>query len=127
MNGNTKSKCFDVQLGWFGVSFLGEQVLYGNYGGSEGKMALPDRDAITWFYVWVNTCPQSPVVILLKSTAPSSMTPDGLSIRPDVASHRILGRGISLSTFFLEPLPPDQRFARVVLYYSIIFPGDGIP
>ena len=73
------------------------------------------------------TCPQSPVVILLKSTAPSSMTPDGLSIRPDVVSRHILGRGISLSTFFLEPLPPDQRFSRIVLYYSIIFPGDGIP
>ena len=127
MNGNTKSKCFDVHLGWFDVTFLGEQVLHGTYGGSEGKTGLPGTGALTWFYVWINTCPQLPVVILLKSTAPASTTPDGLYIRPDVASHRILGSGINLSTFFLEPLPLDQRFARVVIYYSIIFPGDEIP
>ena len=126
VNGNTKSRCFDVHLGWLGVSFLGEQVLHGTYGGSEGKIVLPPTE-MNWFYMWINTCPQSPVVILLKPTAPSSMTPDGLSLEPAVASHRILGSGNSLTTFLLEPLPPDQRLARVVFYRSIVFPGDAIP
>ena len=51
MNGSIHTactvKCFDVRFGWFEVLFLGEQVLYGTYGGSEGKMALPDRGALT--------------------------------------------------------------------------------
>ena len=48
---HAQSKCFDVHFGWFEVLFLGEQVLYGTYGGSEGKIALPDRGALTWLYV----------------------------------------------------------------------------
>ena len=126
VNGNTKSRCFDVRFGWFEVLFLGEQVLYGTYGGSEGKIALPGTD-LTWLYVWINTCPQSPVVILLKPTALPYLTPDGLSLEPAVASHRILGSGNSLLTLSIKPLPPDQRLARVVLYRSIVFPGDAIP
>ena len=37
VNGNTKSRCFDARIGWFGVRFLGNQVLYGSYGGTEGR------------------------------------------------------------------------------------------
>ena len=128
MTGNTKSRCFDVRFGWFGVSFLGEQVLHGSYGGTVGrKIASPATDDLIWLYVSINTCPQSPVVILVKPTAPSSRTPDGISLEPAVASHRILGSGISLLTLLIQPLPPDQRLARVVLYRSITFPGDEIP
>ena len=129
VTGSTRSRCFDVRLGWFGVSFLGQQVLHGTYGGTEGRIVNgPVQDAITWVYVWINSCPQSPVVILLRTTAPSvGRTPDGLSIEAYAASHRILGNGISLSTLFINPLPPDRRLARFVLYNSVSFPGDAIP
>ena len=60
VNGNTKSKCVDVRLGWFVVSFLGEQVLHGTYGGTEGKIVLPPTE-MNWVYMWINTCPQSTV------------------------------------------------------------------
>ena len=126
MNGDTKSRCFDVRLGWFQVLFLDEQVLHWTYSGSEGKIALPAID-VTLVYIWINTCPQSLVVILLKSTAPSITTPDGFSLEPHVASHPILGSGNSSITLLIEPLPPDQRLARVVFYHSITFPGDAIP
>ena len=99
VNGNTKSRCFDVDLGWFRVSFLGEQVLHGTYGGTEGrKVASPATSRLTLLYEQIDTCPQSPVVILVKPTAPASRTPDGLVFEPGVASHRILGSGISLLT-----------------------------
>ena len=128
VNGNTKSRCFDVRFGWFDVGFVGEQVLYGTYGGSEGrKLPSPATDSLDLLYVWIDTCPQSPVVILAKPTALGCTTPDGISIEPGVASHRILGNGVSLFTFLIQPLPPDQRLARVVFYMSVIFPGDEIP
>ena len=126
VNGNTKSRCFDVRLGWFDAMFLDEQVLHGTYGGSEGKIALP-ATWVAWLYVWINTCPQSPVVILLKSTAPTHVTPDGLNLDSTVASHPILGSGITLRTLLRKHLPPDQRLARYTYYRSIIFPGDAIP
>ena len=128
VTGSTRSRCFNVRLGWFDVSLLGQQVLHGTYGGTEGRtLNGPATGVISWLYLWINSCPQSPVVILLRSTAPSSATPDGLSIEPYAASHRILGNGISLSTLFINPLPPDQRLARVVLHNSVSFPGDVIP
>ena len=97
------------------------EVRVGNY------IASPATNSLDLLYVWIDTCRQSPVVILVKPTAPASMTPDDISIEPGVASHRILGNGMSLLTLLVEPLPPDQRLARVVLYISIIFPGDEIP
>ena len=128
VNGNTKSSCFDVRFAWFNVRFLGEQVLYGTYGGTEGrKIASPATDELTWSYIWIDTCPQSPVVILVKPTAPSSLTPDGLNFHPALAYNRMLGAGISIATILIKPLPPDQRLARVVVYRSFVFPGDKIP
>ena len=41
INGNTNSKCYDVRIGWFGVTFLDTQVLYGTYGGMEGRTVGP--------------------------------------------------------------------------------------
>ena len=83
VTGSTRSRCFNVRLGWFDVSLLGQQVLHGTYGGTEGRTVNgPAIGIISWLYVWINSCPQSPVVVLLRSTAPSSATPDGLSIEP---------------------------------------------
>ena len=127
VTGNTKSRCFDVRLGMFSISFLDQQVLHGTYGGSQGRIMGPAAGAISWTYAWINTCPQSPVIILLKPTAPGSTTPDGLALEPSATSHRILGNGVSLSTLVIQPLPPDQRLARVVLHNSITFPGEAIP
>ena len=128
VTGNTRSRCFDVCLGWFEVSLLGQQVLHGTYGGTEGRIINgPAQYVITWTYALINSCPQSPVVIQFRTTAPASITPDGISIEGYAASHRILGNGISLSTLFINPLPPDQRLARVVLHNSVSFPGDVIP
>ena len=125
--GNTKSKCFDVRLGWFGVSFLGQQVLHGTYGGTEGRAADGRRsDAIAWLYLWIDTCPQSPVVLQLQPTAPVGTAPNGFSVEPYVASHRTLGNGICLITSRIQLLPPDRSLVRYLFYHSIIFPGGEI-
>ena len=128
-NGNTRSRCFDARIGWFGVRFLGEQVLHGTYGGTEGRRVTGPSTAslLNWLYLWINTCPQSPVIIQQRSTAPASTTPDGISLDPTAASHPILGNGMALCTLFINSLPPDQRLARVVYYASVSFPGDPIP
>jgi len=61
VNGNTKSRCFDACFGWFGVNFQDNQVLYGTYGGTEGRTINPTSlYALIWAYFWINTSPQSP-------------------------------------------------------------------
>ena len=128
VNGNTKSRCFDARTGWFGVIFQDEQVLYGTYGGTEGRMIGPTSlYVLTWSYFWINTCPQSPLVIQVQNSIPIYMTPDGVTTGLSTAFHRGLGSGIAYSTFHVSALPPDQRFVRLRDYNTLIFPADEIP
>ena len=85
VNGNTKSRCFDARLGWFGVIFQDSQVLYGTYGGTEGRMIGPTSFyALIWAYFWINTCPQSPLVIQMQTSIPEYTNPDGVSTELDI-------------------------------------------
>ena len=128
VNGNTKSRCFDARLGWFGVRFLDNQVLYGTYGGTEGRTVPPSNvHIIKWMYAWINTCPQSPLVIQMWSTAPGTTTPDGVVHEIFALSHRGVGDGVGVETLYIIPLPPDRRFARIALHTSMTFPADQIP
>lgn len=127
VNGNTNSRCFDVRLGWLGVGFLGRQVLRGTYGGSDGRVVFGPLDDLNWMYVWIDTCPQSPVIILLRTSAPRSSTPDRILVEPATAYHQVLGNGVAMSTLLFQPLPQDQSRVRVVIHISIVFPGNAIP
>jgi len=128
VNGNTKSRCFDARVGWFGVIFQDNQVLYGTYGGTEGRMIGPTRSyVLIWAYFWINTCPQSPLVIQVQSSIPEYRSPDGINTALSTAFQRGLGSGISYGIFHVNPLPPDQRFVRLREYITVIFPADEIP
>ena len=128
VNGNTKTRCFDARFGWFGVIFQDKQVLHGTYGGPEGRTIGPTSlYALTWSYVSINTCPQSPVLIQTQTSSPGSATPDGHNLGFSPAFHRSLGNGIRISVFHITPLPPDQRLVRLRYYSAMIFPADDIP
>ena len=126
-SGNTNVKCYDVRIGWFGVGFLDYQVLRGTYGGTEGKTVSPDSlGSLTFQYTWIDKHP-NPVVIQSQSTTPAHVTPDGVNIDIYAAFHDSLGNGTGINTLYVDPLPPDQTFARVVLYNTFRFPADQIP
>ena len=126
VNGNTKSRCFDARLGWFGVIFQDKQVLHGTYGGTEGRTIGPTSlYALTVQYVWIDTRPHSPVVVQLLATSPDSDTPEGITIGVATAIHHSLGNGISYGILYANPLPPD--FIRLRFYNTVIFPASEIP
>ena len=128
VNGNTKSRCFDARIGWFGVIFQDKQVLHGTYGGPEGRTIGPTSlYALSWSYLSINTCPQSPVLMQMQTCSPEANNADGINIGIFSAFHRSLGNGIRISVFYPTPLPPDQRLVRLRFYSTMIFPADDIP
>ena len=68
-SGIVHSTCYSMRVGGFYVTFSGEQILYGNYGGAEGKPTeLVDR-VIYGFYN-IDSCKQSPIIIQFQTVAP---------------------------------------------------------
>ena len=118
--GNTRSKCFDYQLGFFGVRFLDDQVLHGTYGGLEGRRIGPGPfQDMVWGYIRINTRP--PVLIQYQSTSPSHTSPDGISSDSHIAFHPTLGQGIVLGTVVFTPI--DETRARIVASDTVVFPA----
>ena len=118
--GNTRSKCFDYQLGFFGVRFLDDQVLHGTYGGLEGRRVGPGPfQDMVWGYIRINTRP--PVLIQYLSTSPSHTSPDGISSDSHIAFHPNLGQGIVLGTVVVTPI--DETMTRIVASDTVVFPA----
>ena len=120
--GNTRSKCFDQQIGFFSVRFLDDQVLHGTYGGLEGRRVGPGLfQNIAWGYTRTNSRP--PLLIQYQSTSPSYTSPNGgISSENSIAFHSTLGQGIILSTVVFTPI--DETRARIVAYDTVVFPAE---
>ena len=119
--GKKRSKCFDHQIGFFGVRFLDDQVLHGTYGGLEGRRIGPGLfQDILWGYTRTNTRP--PVLIQYQSTSPSHASPDGILSESSIAFHPTLGQGIILGTFVFTPI--DETRAQIVAYDTVVFPAE---
>jgi len=76
---------------------------------------------LSWPYLWINICPQSPLVIQMQTPTPEYTTPDGVTTEHQTAFHRDLGSGISYGTFHINPLPPDYRFVWFRSYMGTIY------
>ena len=66
-------------------------------------------------------------MIKAPSATPSFETPDGVSFAINVAFHPSLGNGTGLSSVYVNFLPPDGTFVRIVLYCTLIFPAEPFP
>jgi len=68
LTGNTRSKCFLVQTGGFFVTFSGEQILKGTYGGKEG-IDTPST-TLAYYYMSILVPPCESIVIQRQSSVP---------------------------------------------------------
>ena len=67
--GSTRLTCQNVRDGKLQVSFLGDQLLHGSYGGVDGLPA--DKNTFLVFgYSKINVCNQSPVIVHQTSVPP---------------------------------------------------------
>ena len=126
VTGNTKSKCFLSLIGGYMVTFSGEQVLKGTYGGAEG-IDIPSNRIVAYLYVSISIPPCPPVVIQLQSPMPNEDRGSrqiGISVFFYETSHRTLGQGAAQGLVQAENATTANgaRFIRLSTVIVLTFP-----
>ena len=75
--GNTRSTCYKIRDGGLGVTFSGDQLLHGSYGGAGGLPADVTNSIVYGFYN-IDVCQQSPVIIQVQSATQCQSTEPSL-------------------------------------------------
>ena len=112
--GNTCTSYRDIHCGGYRVTFTGDQLLHGSYGGVEGKPAGVGN-IIQYGYDMINVCDQSPVIVQFQNASPFRMEPvDGLyPVNYDIYN-RVLGYGKGLGISTLKPDKDNPGYYRLV-------------
>lgn len=124
-NGNTHSSCYLVGDGGFQVTFSGEQILYGSYGGDEGK-SVGIGSLVVYGYYNIDVCKQSPVIIQYQTGAPiRGETIDGYIVSTTSLKlyNRVLGYGETLGVLWVGPDPDEPGRFRVIVRNTFVFPA----
>ena len=120
--GSTHSSCYRIRYGGASVTFSGEQTLYGNYGGAEGKPVGPTNTLVYGFYI-IDVCQQSPVLIQFQSSTPFRVEPvDGILIINLDLYNRVLGYGKGHCVGLITPDPYQSDKYRVSTRNIFTFP-----
>ena len=103
--GNTRTTCRDIHRGGYRVTFTGDQLLHGSYGGVKGKPAGVEN-IIQYGYDIIDVCEQSPVIVQFQNASPFRMEPvDGIYFANYDTYNQVLGYGKALG---LSSLKPDK-------------------
>ena len=120
--GSTRSSCYRMYDGGASVTFLGEQILHGSYGGAEGKPVGPINTLVYGFYV-IDVCQQSPVVIQFQSSTPFRVEPvDGILVINLDLYNRVLGYGKAQGMGFVTPARYQSDKYHVSVRNVLTFP-----
>ena len=124
LTGNTRSKCFPLSLGGFLVTFSGEQILKGTYGGEEGIGVSTDR-YLLYHYESISVPPCEPTVIQLQTPIPLEIAQGtGIVVIFYEVSHPTLGRGAQTGFSQVEIFTAANgtSFIRVSANVAVTFP-----
>ena len=95
VSGRSRTKCFPAEGGGFRVVFTGPMMLYGEYGGEEGKPVSRNENVLYGYDYVFDACKQQGLVFHLESLAPSRGVPiDGYVVTTFRVTNRMLGEGI---------------------------------
>ena len=121
ISGGTKATCFENRDGGFQVSFSAETMLYGTYGGVDGK-PIQAGELMVWGYYNIPVCPQQPIVIQYKSGTPFRTEPvDGISVINCDLYHRELGEGVARGLLITTPTD-NPEMVRLTIHNAFTFP-----
>ena len=121
ISGNTNNLCFENRDGGYWVSFTGEQLLRGTYGGEEGIPIGEGGPFLLYGFYNIPVCPQEPLVIRYSSNTPARVEPiDGIGVINCDLFHRVWGAGIAKGSYEITPTKDGRT--RVVVRNVLTFP-----
>jgi len=91
LTGRTRLKCFRTEIGGFLVTFSGEQILRGTYGGEEG-IDVPNDRIVSYEFMSISVPPCEPIVIQRQSPIPVESRQICIFVLFYEVSHRTLGQ-----------------------------------
>ena len=122
--GNTRTTCRTIHSGGFRVTFAGDQLLYGSYGGAEGKPAGVGN-SVSYGFTRIDTCDQSPVIIQFQTATPIRREPvDGATFLNFDVYNRVLGQGKAVGVFTVKPDPDNEGKFRFISRSVYTFPAN---
>lgn len=121
--GNTYSLCYSICFGGFWMTFTGEQLLRGSYGGDEGKPAGVG-DSVYYGYTIMNVCQQSPLIIQVQSRFPERFEPiDGNRVLAFDLYNKVLGYGTAHGVVQITPVPNQPEVDDLAIRLTFVFPS----
>ena len=111
-NGNTRSKCYQVGDGGFQVRFSGPVMLYGEYGGTQGRRAFANEGLLYGYDYIYDACDQQGIEIQVSTIAPARFVrTDGFLVTTFRVRNRRLGEGLSWGASRVSSVnPTTNRF-----------------
>ena len=123
ISGRTNPTCFENRDGGFLVAFSSETMLYGTYGGVEGK-PIQAGEIVVWGYYNIPVCPQQPLVIQFESGTPFRTEPvDGIAVINCDLYHRELGKGVARGVAVATPTD-NPEMIRFTVHNTFTFPAN---
>ena len=123
LTGSSRSKCFRADIGGFLVTFSGEQILRGTYGGEEG-IDVPNDRIVSYEFLSISVPPCEPIVIQRQSPIPVESRRIGIFVLFYEVSHRTLGQGAQQGLVQVESVTAANgtSFFRVASTAVLTFP-----
>ena len=111
VNGNRRSKCFNIGGGGFQVYFNGRMMLHGVNGGEEGKPVQGGETIVYAYLIIFDACNHQPIIIQAWAETPGRTLPvEGWLIEEFKLYNPWLGRGRLQCTFKFpqDPTMPTE-------------------
>ena len=122
--GSTCTSCDEVQVGGYLVTFTGDQLLHGSYGGVEGIPATVG-EFTEYGYNKFYVCDQSPVIIQIQNATPFRREPvDGTLFLHFDTYNNILGYGKAMGVIISKPDRENPEKYRAVVRVVFTFSGN---
>ena len=119
----TRTTCRDIQFGGYQVTFTGDQLLHGSYGGDKGTSAGVGN-IIQYGYDIIHVCDQSPVDVQFQNASPFRREPvDGAVFLNFDIYNNILGYGKALGFSSTKPDPDNPGKYRIIIRVVFTFPA----
>ena len=74
LNGDITSQCYQATIGGYGVRFAGPQILYGTYGGEDGRLVVPG-DVLGYQFYYIPVCSEDPLIFQYHTIIPIRYEP----------------------------------------------------